>query len=70
MDEALREEGFDEHGSHAIFVRWQRELVEGLGGILLEAERRSGSGSRPPARGSKRRHAGFVTTSSGARKFC
>ncbi len=42
MEEALREEGFDEHGSHAIFVRWQRESVEGLGGILLEAERKMG----------------------------
>ena len=42
MEEALREEGFDEHGSHAIFVRWQRELVEGLGGILLEAEKKMG----------------------------
>ena len=42
MDEALRDEGFDEHGSHAIFVRWQRELVEGLGGILLEAEKKMG----------------------------
>jgi len=42
MDEALREEGFDEHGSHAIFVRWQRESVEGLGGILLEAEKTMG----------------------------
>jgi hypothetical protein len=42
MDEALREEGFDEHGSHAIFVRWQRESVEGLGGILLEAETKMG----------------------------
>ena len=42
MDEALREEGFDEHGSHAIFVRWQRESVEGLGGILLEAEKKMG----------------------------
>ena len=42
MDEALRDEGFDEHGSHAIFVRWQRELVEGLGGIVLEAEKKMG----------------------------
>lgn len=42
MDEALREEGFDEHGSHAVFVRWQRESVEGLGGILLEAEKTMG----------------------------
>jgi hypothetical protein len=42
MDEALREEGFDAHGSHAIFVRWQRESVEGLGGILLEAETKMG----------------------------
>ena len=42
MEEALREEGFDEHGSHGVFVRWQRELVEGLGGILLDAERKMG----------------------------
>ena len=42
MEEALREEGFDEHGSHAIFVRWQRESVEGLSGILLEAEKKMG----------------------------
>ncbi len=44
MEEALREEGFDEHGSHAVFVRWQRESVEGLGGILLDAERKMGEG--------------------------
>jgi hypothetical protein len=42
MDEALRDEGFEEHGSNAVFVRWQRESVEGLGGILLEAEKKMG----------------------------
>ena len=38
MDEALREEGFDHTGSHAVFVRWQRASVEALGAILVEAE--------------------------------
>ena len=31
MDEALRDEGFDAFGSHAVFVRWQRASVEALG---------------------------------------
>jgi hypothetical protein len=39
MDEALRDEGFDAFGSHAVFVRWQRASVEALGAILVEAER-------------------------------
>jgi hypothetical protein len=43
MDEALREEGFDDHGAHAVFVRWQRASVEGLGAILDEAERELGA---------------------------
>jgi hypothetical protein len=43
MDEALQEEGFDQHGSHAVFVRWQRTSVETLGKILLEAERELGA---------------------------
>jgi hypothetical protein len=43
MDEALREEGFDEHGSHAIFVRWQRTSVDALGSILVEAESELGA---------------------------
>jgi hypothetical protein len=43
MEEALREEGFEEHGSHAVFVRWQRESVEALGQILHEAEREIGA---------------------------
>jgi ribosomal protein L17 len=38
MDEALREEGFDHQGSHAVFVRWQRASVEALGAIVVEAE--------------------------------
>ena len=38
MDEALRNEGFDAFGSHAVFVRWQRASVEALGTILIEAE--------------------------------
>jgi hypothetical protein len=38
MDEALRNEGFDAFGSHAVFVRWQRASVEALGAILVEAE--------------------------------
>ena len=53
MDEALREEGFDEHGSHAVFVRWQRESVEGLGGrpLLTHADLGRGSkGARAPGR--------------------
>ena len=43
MDEALLEEGFDQHGSHAVFVRWQRTSVETLGKILVEAERELGA---------------------------
>jgi hypothetical protein len=39
MDEALRDEGFDSVGSHAVFVRWQRASVETLGTILVEAEK-------------------------------
>jgi hypothetical protein len=38
MDEALREEGFESFGSHAVFVRWQRASVEALAGIVVEAE--------------------------------
>jgi hypothetical protein len=37
MDEALRDEGFDALGSHAVYVRWQRASVEALGAILVEA---------------------------------
>ena len=43
MDEALRDEGFDASGSHAVFVRWQRASVEALGAILVEAERELGA---------------------------
>ena len=43
MDEALREEGFAHHGSHAVFVRWQRESVEVLGTILNEAQKELGA---------------------------
>jgi hypothetical protein len=43
MDEALRDEGFDALGSHAVYVRWQRASVEALGAILVEAERELGS---------------------------
>ena len=43
MDEALRDEGFDAFGSHAVFVRWQRASVEALGAILVEAERELGA---------------------------
>jgi hypothetical protein len=38
MDEALRDEGFESVGSHAVFVRWQRVSVETLERILGEAE--------------------------------
>jgi hypothetical protein len=38
MDDALRDEGFESVGSHAVFVRWQRVSVETLGRILGEAE--------------------------------
>ena len=38
MDAALKEEGFEEEGSHAVFVRWQRQTIEELGDLLLEAE--------------------------------
>ncbi len=27
MEEALRDEGFDEQSSHGVFVRWQRQTV-------------------------------------------
>ena len=43
MDEALRDEGFDALGSHAVYVRWQRAWVEALGTILVEAERELGA---------------------------
>ena len=43
MDEALRDEGFDALGSHAVYVRWQRACVESLGTILVEAERELGA---------------------------
>ena len=43
MDEALRDEGFDALGSHAVYVRWQRACVEALGAILVEAERELGA---------------------------
>jgi hypothetical protein len=43
MDDALHEEGFEQHGSHAVFVRWQRASVEALGNILLEAETELGA---------------------------
>jgi hypothetical protein len=42
MEEALRDEGFDEQGSHGVFVRWQRQTVEELGQLLVEAERTLG----------------------------
>jgi len=38
MDEALKEEGFQQEGSHAVFVRWQRQTIEELGELLLDAE--------------------------------
>ena len=43
MDEAMRDEGFDALGSHAVFVRWQRASVEALGAIVTEAERELGA---------------------------
>jgi hypothetical protein len=43
MDEALRDEGFDSLGSHAVYVRWQRSCVEALGAIVVEAERELGA---------------------------
>jgi hypothetical protein len=70
MDEALREEGFDAHGSHAIFVRWQRESVEGLGGILLEAETKMGERVETACARIEEPRGGFATTSSGAQNFC
>lgn len=39
MEEALQEEGFDRHGSQAVYLRWQRISVEALGAILVEAEK-------------------------------
>ena len=38
MEEALKEEGFEEEGPHAVFVRWQRQSMEELGSLLLDAE--------------------------------
>ena len=38
MDAALKEEGFEEEGSHAVFVRWQRQTIEELGELLVGAE--------------------------------
>ena len=43
MDEALRDEGFDPVGSHAVFVRWQRAQSRRLGQFWLRRERRSGA---------------------------
>jgi hypothetical protein len=43
MDEALREEGFDAFGSHAVFVRWQRAAIEARGAIMVEAVRELGA---------------------------
>ena len=42
MEEALQEEGFDRHGSQAVYLRWQRISVEALGAILVEAEKELG----------------------------
>ena len=39
MEEALQKEGFDRHGSQAVYLRWQRISVEALGAILVEAEK-------------------------------
>ena len=38
MEEALKEEGFEDEGPHAVFVRWQRQSMEELGSLLLDAE--------------------------------
>ena len=38
MEEALKEEGFEENGSHGVFVRWQRRTIEDLGALILQAE--------------------------------
>ena len=46
MDEALRDEGFESLGSHAVYVRWQRSCVEALGAIVVEAERELGGAGR------------------------
>ena len=46
MDEALRDEGFDASGSHAVYVRWQRACVEALGAIVVEAGKRAGGAGR------------------------
>ena len=56
------------HGSHAVFVRWQRESVEVLGTILNEAQRNWERGSRRPAHGSKSRRGNFATTRFGGSK--
>ena len=46
MDEALRDEGFDAFGSHAVFVRWQRASVEALGGHSGRGGKGVGSAGR------------------------
>jgi hypothetical protein len=71
MDNALHEEGFEQHGSHAVFVRWQRASVEALGNILLEAETELGSVGRESLRADGRGVPGvFAMTSSVGRSFC
>ncbi|PPQ34649.1 hypothetical protein SAMN06265338_1473 [Rhodoblastus acidophilus] len=42
MEEVLKEEGFEQDGSHAVFVRWQRQSIEELGELLFEAEQTFG----------------------------
>jgi hypothetical protein len=38
MEEVLKEEGFDDHGTHAVFVRWQRQTIAQLTGMLTSAQ--------------------------------
>jgi hypothetical protein len=39
MEAMLKEEGFDDNGTHGVFVRWQRHTIEELGGIISDAEK-------------------------------
>jgi len=39
MEAMLKEEGFDDNGTHGVFVRWQRHTIEELAAIITDAEK-------------------------------
>ena len=39
MEAMLKEEGFEDNGTHGVFVRWQRQTIEDLGDIITDAEK-------------------------------